>query len=74
MKKKNPAAAQLGRLGGFARARLPVDELRVLNSRAGKARWENMSPEQQRVHVAKMTRGRAKAQRKRTKKARKRGK
>ncbi len=44
-----------GRLGGLARtANMTPEELKAATSKAGRSRWDQMTPEQREAHMAKM--------------------
>lgn len=54
-------ASEMGRKGMAARwARTPVAERQKLASKAGRARWANMTPAQRKAHIARMVAARKK--------------
>lgn len=66
MKKKNPAAQALGKLGGKARVRdIGVEGFRKLGSKGGKARRRNLTPEQRSAIATKASKAAAAARTKR---------
>lgn len=54
MKKKNPAAQALGRLGGRARAKaLSPEEIAEIGSKGGRARAKSLTAAEQSAHARK---------------------